>query len=55
METYTVKEGDNLSKIAFEVYKDGSDANGQKIYHANKAVIGDCPTKLRPGQVLHIP
>ena len=55
MTTYTVKSGDNLSKIAQEVYGNGSDANGEKIYQANKNTIGDCPTKLRPGQVLNIP
>jgi len=37
------------------VYGDGCDANGQNIYQANKAVIGDNPNVLRPGQVLSIP
>lgn len=53
--TYTVKPGDDLSKIALEVYKDGSDANGRKIFEANRSVIGADPNMLRPGQVLTIP
>ncbi len=55
MRNYTVKPGDDLSKIALEVYGDGSNANGQKIYQANKAVIGANPAILQPGQVLNIP
>ncbi len=55
MRTYTVQPGDDLSKIALAMYGDGSDANGRKIYEANKAVIGGDPNSLRPGQVLQIP
>lgn len=55
MTTYTVKPGDDLSKIALAVYGDGCDANGQKIFDANKAVIGANPNSLQPGQVLNIP
>ena len=51
MTNYTVKPGDDLSKIALAFYGDGSDANGQKIYEANKAVIGGDKNFLRPGQV----
>lgn len=55
MATYTVQPGDNLSKIALMFYKDGSDANGDKIYQANKALIGPDKNLLQPGQVLKIP
>ncbi|MBW4510899.1 MAG: LysM peptidoglycan-binding domain-containing protein [Scytonematopsis contorta HA4267-MV1] len=55
MATYTVKSGDDLSKIALAVYGDGSDANGRKIYEANKALIGPDMNLLHPGQVLQIP
>jgi len=52
---YTVKPGDYLSKIAEQVYGDGSDANARKIYEANKDIIGSDWTQLRPGMVLTIP
>ncbi|MBF2063110.1 MAG: LysM peptidoglycan-binding domain-containing protein [Calothrix sp. C42_A2020_038] len=55
MRTYTVQPGDDLSKIALAMYGDGSDANGRKIYEANKSVIGSDPNYLLPGQVLTIP
>jgi nucleoid-associated protein YgaU len=55
MSTYTIQSGDDLSKIAQKVYGNSSDANGQKIFEANKTVIGNDPTQLRPGQVLNIP
>lgn len=55
MTTYTVKPGDDLSKIALAVYGDGCDANGRKIFEANKTVIGKDPNFLLPGQVLNIP
>ncbi len=55
MTTYTVLPGDYLSKIAEKVYGDGSDANANKIYEANKAVIGSDKNLLQPGQVLNIP
>lgn len=55
MKTYTVKPGDDLSKIALAVYGDGCDGNGRKIFEANKVVIGTNPNALRPGQVLNIP
>ena len=49
----------HLSAIVFVdclgVYKDGCDANGQKTYQANKAVIRDNPNVLQSGQVLSIP
>lgn len=52
-ETYTVQKGDTLSKIAKHHL---GDANAwRKIYEANKAVIGDNPDKIFPGQKLKIP
>lgn len=50
--TYTVKSGDNLSKIAKEVY---GDANKYPlIFEANKPMLKD-PDEIFPGQVLRLP
>lgn len=49
---YTVKSGDNLSKIAQEVY--GSASDYMQIFEANKPMLSD-PDKIYPGQVLRIP
>ena len=51
--TYTVKKGDSLWKIAASQLGSGSKWN--KIYEANKSVIGGNPNKIYPGQVLTIP
>ena len=51
--TYVVKEGDSLSKIAFELYGSGSD--WKLIYEANEALIGKNPANLSLGQRLVIP
>lgn len=48
--TYTVVRGDNLTKIA---RKYGT--TWQKIYEANKSLIGKNPNLIYPGQVLTIP
>jgi hypothetical protein len=50
--TYTVKKGDNLSKIARNVT--GS-ANWKPLYELNKNVIGSNPNLIYTGQVLTIP
>jgi nucleoid-associated protein YgaU len=51
-QTYTVKAGDTLSKIAKDHL---GDANAyMKIFNANKDQLSD-PDKIRPGQVLKIP
>ena len=51
-DTYTVKAGDTLSKIAKEKL---GDANAyMKIFNANKDQLSD-PDKIKPGQVLKIP
>lgn len=47
--TYTVKKGDNLSKIAAKY-----DTTWQKIYEDNKEVIGDDPDLIKEGQKLVI-
>lgn len=51
--TYTVKPGDNLSKLAKKFY--GTGADWKKIYEANKDVIGGNPNLIRPGQTFKIP
>ena len=51
-DTYTVKAGDTLSKIAKEKL---GDANAyMEIFNANRDQLDD-PNKIRPGQVLKIP
>jgi len=51
-QTYTVKAGDTLSKIAKDHL---GDANAyMKIFNANKDQLAD-PDKIKPGQVLKIP
>lgn len=49
---YTVKSGDNLSKISKEVYGDPNKYN--MIFEANKPMLTH-PDKIYPGQVLYIP
>jgi nucleoid-associated protein YgaU len=49
-ETYEVKSGDNLSKIA----KNYSGISWKDIYEANRDQLKD-PDKIFPGQVLKIP
>jgi nucleoid-associated protein YgaU len=52
VETYTVKSGDTLSRIAKEKL---GDANAyMEIFNANKDQLSD-PDKIKPGQVLKIP
>ncbi len=51
-ESYTVKTGDNLKKIAKQVYGDSS--QWESIYEANKATIKN-PKIIYAGQVLTIP
>ncbi|ERS02378.1 peptidoglycan-binding protein LysM [Acinetobacter sp. COS3] len=49
---YTVKSGDNLSKISKEVYGDANQY--PKIFEANKPMLKS-PDEIFPGQVLRIP
>lgn len=50
---YTVKSGDSLWAIASHFYGNGN--QWQKIYGANKGVIGGNPDLIHPGQRLTIP
>jgi nucleoid-associated protein YgaU len=51
-QTYTVKKGDSLSKIAMALY--GSAGKWKVIYEANKDSIKN-PDLIYPGQVFRIP
>lgn len=51
-ETYTVKSGDSLSKIAKNLYGDAQ--QWHKIHEANKDKISD-PNLIQPGQEFIIP
>jgi nucleoid-associated protein YgaU len=51
-QTYTVKSGDSLSKIARHLYGDAN--SWHKIYDANRDKITN-PDLIHPGQVLTIP
>jgi len=50
---YVVKTGDSLSHIAQRFYGNAGLAN--RIYDANRAVIGSNPNRLTPGQELALP
>ncbi len=50
---YVVKSGDSLSKIARGIYGDAK--QWTRIYEANRALIGDNPDLIQPGQNLVIP
>jgi nucleoid-associated protein YgaU len=49
---YTVRSGDNLSKISKAMYGDAN--RYQAIFEANKPMLKD-PDRIYPGQVLRIP
>jgi len=51
-QTYTVKAGDSLSKIAQQFYGDASEYS--KIFEANRDKLND-PDKIQAGQELVIP
>lgn len=51
---YTVKKGDNLSKIAERHYGKGKASKYTVIFEANKPMLTH-PDKIYPGQVLRIP
>jgi LysM repeat protein len=50
-DTYTVREGDSLSKIAQRLGLSG----WQDLYNLNKSTIGGNPNYIRPGWQLNIP
>lgn len=51
---HKVVAGDTLSAIALKYYKNAGKPYWMAIYEANKAVIGDTPNLIKPGQVLKI-
>jgi nucleoid-associated protein YgaU len=51
--TYTVVQGDSLSKIAQRFY--GKADEWRTIYEANREVIGNNPDLIKPGQIFVIP
>ncbi|WP_455477768.1 peptidoglycan-binding protein LysM [Bartonella sp. B10] len=51
---YEVKSGDNLWKIAEEVYGKGFGDKNTFIFEANKPMLKS-PDKIYPGQILRIP
>lgn len=51
--TYTVKKGDCLYNISRQFY--GNPNQWQKIYQANKNIIGGNPNLIYPGQTFTIP
>src|SRR6185295_3976329 len=51
-QTYTVKSGDNLSKISKQFYGDASEY--MRIFYANREALKD-PDKIQIGQKLAIP
>jgi len=51
-QTYTVKAGDNLSKISKQFYGDPN--QNMQIFYANRQIIHD-PDKIQVGQQLTIP
>ena len=53
VEYYEIKRGDSLSLIAKHYY--GDPMQYPRIYEANRAVIGDDPDKIFPGQKIRIP
>jgi polar amino acid transport system substrate-binding protein len=54
-ETYVVQPGDTLSRIARQFYGDARAASWQRIFEANRDVIGEDPGRLRAGMTLQIP
>jgi nucleoid-associated protein YgaU len=55
MAEHTVAADETLSHIALKYYGSAVKDKWMIIYEANKAVIGDDPGRIRPGQVLKIP
>lgn len=53
-ETYVVKSGDSLRRIAKRVYGRQSEHLYKRIYEANRNILSD-PSKVRQGQTLVIP
>jgi ABC-type amino acid transport substrate-binding protein len=54
-ETYVVRPGDTLSRIARKYYGEEWATSWQRIFEANRTVIGDDPARLKVGMTLAIP
>ena len=54
-ETYVVRPGDTLSRIARKYYGEEWATSWQRIFEANRDVIGDDPARLKVGMTLEIP
>ena len=54
VKTYKVQPGDTLRKISAKVY-DGDSTKWEKLYNANRTLIGSNPSNLRAGSVLQVP
>lgn len=52
---HTVAAGETLSDLALKYYGSAAKEKWMAIYEANKAVIGDNPNVIKPGQELKIP
>jgi nucleoid-associated protein YgaU len=52
---YFVQEGDTLSSIAQQTYKNGSELYTTAIYRMNQTAIGDDPNVIQPGVPLYLP
>jgi nucleoid-associated protein YgaU len=52
---HTVKADETLSHIALKYYGSSVTEKWMAIYEANKPVIGENPSAIRPGMVLKIP
>jgi nucleoid-associated protein YgaU len=52
---YTVKSGDNLSRISQKFYGNQYPANVDKIYQTNLTTIGPNKSLIYPGLKLYIP
>jgi putative glutamine transport system substrate-binding protein len=55
LDMYVVQPGDTLSKIARKYYGAAWATSWQRIYEANRDVIGDDPGQIRVGMTLEIP
>ena len=54
-DTYVVRPGDTLSSIARKYYGDAWATSWQRIYEANRDLIGDDPGRINVGMRLEIP
>lgn len=54
-QTYTVKQGDTLWKIAANPNVLGDGSRWREIYELNRDVIGKDPNRILPGQQLRLP